>query len=147
MQLPDDVISQVERRLEVRVDSRARSVIQPQSWVGAEATSVIPGVPARRGRGRHHAHLTTQPAGGLVGRVARRPGGVGGLCGRCGCPTDIHKITTATGIDATVLPGLGVVVGDLPQALRQYKKSPSHPQGQHAGGSRDEGTRSPQKAR
>jgi len=65
------VIAQVERRLDVRldlssaksgawaestgycsdrgtwvrVDSRARSVIQPQSWVGAEAASVIPGVP------------------------------------------------------------------------------------------------------
>ena len=71
MQLPDEVIAQVERRLDVRldrssprtgawaesaghrtnrgtwvrVDSRPRLVIQPQSWVGAEAASVIPGVP------------------------------------------------------------------------------------------------------
>ncbi len=71
VQLPDEVIAQVERRLDVRldrssvrtgawaesvgyrsdrgtwvrVDSRACSVIQPQSWVGAEAASVIPGVP------------------------------------------------------------------------------------------------------
>jgi hypothetical protein len=71
VQLPDDVIAQVERRLDVRldrssaktgawatsaghrtdqgtwvrVDSRPPSVIQPQSWVGAEAASVIPGIP------------------------------------------------------------------------------------------------------
>lgn len=71
VQLPDAVIAQVERRLDVRldrssartgawatsaghrtdrgtwvrVDSRPPSVIQPQSWVGAEAASVIPGVP------------------------------------------------------------------------------------------------------
>lgn len=67
----DDVIAQVERRLDVgldlssvrtgawaesagyrsdrgtwvRVDSRPRSVIHPQSWVGAEAASVIPDIP------------------------------------------------------------------------------------------------------
>lgn len=72
MQLPDDVIAQVERRLDVRLDrsstrtgawaesagyrsvdrgtwvrvnSRSPSVIQPQSWVGTEAASVIPGIP------------------------------------------------------------------------------------------------------
>lgn len=71
MQLPDDVIDQVQRRLDVRldlttartgawaesagyrsdrgtwvrVDSRSSSVIQPQSWNGAEAASVIPSVP------------------------------------------------------------------------------------------------------
>ncbi len=71
MQLPGDVIAQVERRLDVRldrsvprtgawaesagyrtdrgtwvrVDSRPPSVIQAQSWVAAEATSVIPGIP------------------------------------------------------------------------------------------------------
>jgi hypothetical protein len=71
VQLPDDVIAQVERRLDVRlerssqrtgawaesaghrtdrstwvrVDSRAPSVIQPQSWVGVEAASVIPNIP------------------------------------------------------------------------------------------------------
>lgn len=71
MDIPDDVIVEVERRLGVeldrsvrrtgawlesaghrssrdtwvRVDSRARSWIQPQSWVGAEAASVIPDVP------------------------------------------------------------------------------------------------------
>ncbi|MGH3624693.1 MAG: hypothetical protein ACRDQ5_23380 [Sciscionella sp.] len=69
--LPDDVIAEVERRLNVhldrsevktgawaesaghrtdrgtwvRVDSRSPSRIQPQSWVGAEAASVIPGIP------------------------------------------------------------------------------------------------------
>ncbi|MGH3696264.1 MAG: hypothetical protein ACRDRX_20100 [Pseudonocardiaceae bacterium] len=72
--LPDDVIAQVERRLDVRldrsasrtgawahsaghrthretwvrVDSRTPSWIQPQSWIGAEAASVIPGVPQPR---------------------------------------------------------------------------------------------------
>lgn len=71
MELTEDVVAEVERRLAVRlnrsavatgawaesaghrtdrgtwvrVDSRAVSVIQPQSWVGAEAASVIPGVP------------------------------------------------------------------------------------------------------
>lgn len=71
MQLPEDVVTEVERRLHVRldrssprtgawaesagyrtdrgtwvrVDSRSRSVIQPQSWVGAEAASVIRGIP------------------------------------------------------------------------------------------------------
>jgi hypothetical protein len=71
VELSDYVIDQVERRLDVqldrsesktgawaesaghrtdrgtwvRVDSRPRSSIQPQSWVGAEAASVIAGVP------------------------------------------------------------------------------------------------------
>lgn len=71
MDLPDDVVAEVERRLAtrldrgavatgawresaghrtdrgtwVRVDSRAVSRIQPQSWVGAEAASVITAVP------------------------------------------------------------------------------------------------------
>lgn len=71
MDLAEDVAAEVERRLAVRldrtvvatgawaesaghrtdrgtwvrIDSRAVSVIQPQSWVGAEAASVIPGVP------------------------------------------------------------------------------------------------------
>jgi hypothetical protein len=71
VQLPDDVITQVERRLDlrldlsstrtgawaesaghrsdrdtwVRVDSRSPAVIQPQSWIGAEAAAVIPAVP------------------------------------------------------------------------------------------------------
>jgi hypothetical protein len=98
VQLPDDVIAQVERRLDVqldrssartgawaesagycsdrgtwvRVDSRARLVIQPQSWVGAEATSVIPHDCGHRstnhasGWGLHwdsHDVLCIQPAG------------------------------------------------------------------------------------
>ncbi|MDQ3403728.1 MAG: hypothetical protein M3548_10080 [Actinomycetota bacterium] len=71
MDLTEDVVAEVERRLTVRldrsavatgawaesaghhtdrgtwvrVDSRAVSRIQPQSWVGAEAASVIPDVP------------------------------------------------------------------------------------------------------
>lgn len=71
MDLSDGVLAEVERRLDVRldrsttrtgawaesagfrtdrgtwvrIDSRSRSRIQPQSWVGAEAASVIPGVP------------------------------------------------------------------------------------------------------
>lgn len=71
MDLTEDVVAEVERRLAVRldrsevktgawvesaghrtdrgtwvrVDSRTVSRIQPQSWVGAEAASVIPGVP------------------------------------------------------------------------------------------------------
>jgi hypothetical protein len=71
VELPEDVVAEVQRRLGVRldrsavatgawaesaghrtdrrtwvrVDSRANAVIQPQSWIGAEAASVIPDVP------------------------------------------------------------------------------------------------------
>ncbi len=126
MQLPDDVIAQVERRLDVRldyssprtgawatsaghrgpwvrVDSRSPTVIQPQSWVGAEAASVIPSIPKpvwfqsatwldtsrERVWRAEEMELITEPVvtatgtmltaarADLVDRVARRPGGAG----------------------------------------------------------------------
>ncbi|HSL08578.1 MAG TPA: hypothetical protein VK887_11495 [Pseudonocardiaceae bacterium] len=113
MQLPNDVIAQVERRLDVRldrsslrtgawaesagyrtnrgtwvrVDSRPLSVIQPQSWVGAEAAAVIPDVPkpawlqsatwADASRGRvwraEEMELVTEPVVAVTGTMLTAP--------------------------------------------------------------------------
>jgi hypothetical protein len=113
VQLPNEVIAQVERWLDVRldrssartgawaesagyrsdrgtwvrVDSRPRLVIQPQSWVGAEAASVIPGVPkhawfqsatwADASRGRvwraEEMELVTEPVVVVTGTMLTAP--------------------------------------------------------------------------
>ncbi|MGH3831595.1 MAG: hypothetical protein ACRDRS_14310, partial [Pseudonocardiaceae bacterium] len=113
MQLPGDVIAQVERRLDVRldrssprtgawaesagyrsdrgtwvrVDSRPQSWIQSQSWVGAEAASVIPGIPkpawfqsatwVDTSRGRvwraEEMELVTEPVVAAIGTMLTAP--------------------------------------------------------------------------
>ncbi|MGH3832666.1 MAG: hypothetical protein ACRDRS_19880 [Pseudonocardiaceae bacterium] len=113
MQLPDDVVSQVERRLDVQLDrsssktgawaesagyrsdrgtwvrvaSRPLTVIQSQSWVGAEAASVIPGIPkpawfqsatwVDTSRGRvwraEEMELVTEPVVAAIGTMLTAP--------------------------------------------------------------------------